>query len=411
MQSIYSFFVALLYWVLRLVSFFHPKIKEAFEGRKHTFNLLDQARKRDQNARWVWFHCASLGEFEQARPLIEEWRRQYPDDRVLLSFFSASGYRVRRDYSEADIVTYIPFDLSSHANRWVESLDFKAAFFVKYEFWPNHFAALQKKGVPLYHVAGVFREDQFFFKPYGNFARSILKKVDHFFVQNDQSKELLSSVGIQDVTVVGDPRFDRVRDIADQRRGLSEIENFKSSKKCFIVGSAWPEDIQMLASYLEDNIDEFAVIIAPHEIDDDMIEAIRSLLTLRVGKYSNLTKAESPQVLIIDNVGMLSSLYYYADFAWIGGAYGAGLHNTLEAAIYGVPLFFGDKNYEKFREAVMLIERGAAYSISHPSQIKIQMDKFLQVEAVYDKAAFAAKQYCSENLGAVSKIMAHFDNK
>lgn len=352
----------------------------------------------------VWIHCASLGEFEQARPLIETLRKEYNNLKILLTFFSPSGYEVRKNYNQADMVAYLPWDTAKNALRLVSIVKPTIAVFVKYEYWFHYTNALKKRGVPIISISSIFRKDQLFFKSYGGFYRGILKNFSYFFVQNDISLRLLRSIGIQQCSVAGDTRFDRVYEIVKKGEGIPIAEKFKSGQHTFVIGSCWPEDFEVLSPFINQNTMKF--IIAPHEISEDFIQGLEKSLHVKSVRYSQAQNSnlEDCQVLIIDNIGMLSRLYRYGEFAFVGGAFGKGLHNILEAACYGVPIFFGNKNYQKFQEAVDLINRGGAFEVNDYTDFKSKYE-MLNIPENFLLACEVTKQYVVENLGATEKIM------
>ena len=356
------------------------------------------------NSPVVWIHCASLGEFEQARPLIEILKKEYNGLKILLTFFSPSGYEVRKKYDKADMVAYLPWDTPSNAATFVSISKPSMAIFVKYEYWYHYTNVLKEKGIPIVSISSIFREGQLFFKPYGGFYRAILKNFSHFFVQNDVSLRLLHSIGIQQCSVAGDTRFDRVHEIAQRGEELPIAHKFKSGQNTFVVGSCWPEDFAVLEPFI--NQDTIKFIIAPHEISEDFIQGLEKSLRVKSIRYSQAhnSNLEDCQVLIIDNIGMLSRLYRYGEFAFVGGAFGKGLHNILEAACYGVPIFFGNKNYEKFQEAVDLINRGGAFEVKDYTDFKSKYE-MLNTPENFLLACEVTKSYVVENLGATEKIM------
>ena len=384
----YNISIYLYQLAIWLVSPFNKKAKLWIDGRRVKFN--NSTTQQFNNSKLAWFHCASLGEFEQGRPVIEKFRQTFPDHKILLTFFSPSGYEVRKNYVGADFVHYLPSDTPTNAREFIEYFNPSIAFFVKYEFWYNYLRVLHEKRIPVISFSAIFRGNQTFFHWYGGFQRNILKYFTHIFVQNKSSLELLQSIGIQNVTIGGDTRFDRVKQIADARKNLPIIETFRDGKPLLIIGSCWQEDFEVIAPFLNTFEKELKVIIAPHEIHEEEIEQWRKLLKNDSIKYSDVVNLNNkfllsnpyhpnPNTLIIDNIGMLSSLYQYADFAWIGGAYGKGLHNILEAATFGLPIFFGNKNYKKFQEAVDLEELNGAKSIADTAEFEVEFRKLYDV--------------------------------
>jgi 3-deoxy-D-manno-octulosonic-acid transferase len=404
---VYQIFIRCFIGLAALFSLFNKKARSFVQGRKKIFIHLSKALAGNQSP-ILWFHFASLGEFEQGRPVLEKLKNARPDHKVLLTFFSPSGYEVRKNYPLADWVFYLPYDLPKHARKWVNLVKPAMAIFVKYEFWPNLFAELKKKGVPLISVSSIFRPDQIFFRRYGAFMRNSLFAVQHFFVQNDRSARLLAGIGIKHVTVSGDTRFDRVYQITRTSEEIEIARKFKSTQQCFVVGSCWPEDLEVLSHFINAERGRLKFIIAPHEISENFIQEITRSLEVKVVRYSNHESDwEQAQVLIVDNIGMLSRLYKYGEFAYVGGAFGKGLHNILEAACYGVPVFFGNKNYERFQEAVDLIAQGGAFAVSGFVDLKAQYETLSNLPENYMVACNASRNYVEINLGATDKIVKH----
>lgn len=353
----------------------------------------------------VWIHCASLGEFEQGRPIIERLRKEFTDYKILLTFFSPSGYEVRKNYPGADYVFYLPFDTPNNARKWVEVTRPSLAIFVKYEFWYNYSEELRKANIPLISASAIFREDQVFFRNIGSPMRSVLRNFSHFFVQNQTSAKLLQSIGINNVTVAGDTRFDRVYEITSSKERILVAEQFKGDEKVMVAGSCWAEDMEVLAAFITETPIKF--IIAPHEISETFLSEIeRSIVgkTVRFSKASNEAELESAKVLLIDNVGMLSKLYRYGEFAYVGGAFGKGLHNILEAACYGIPVFFGNKNYQKFNEARELIMLGGAFEVNDFADLRGKYE-MVNTPENFMLACEVTRNYVLNNLGATDKVV------
>jgi 3-deoxy-D-manno-octulosonic-acid transferase len=359
----------------------------------------------DPNAEYLWFHAASLGEFEQGRPLIEAIRKRHPQYKILLTFFSPSGYEVRKNYAGADVVCYIPFDIKHLAKRFIRIVNPKMAFFIKYEFWRNFLDELHRRGVPTYSVSSIFRKDQIFFKWYGGNYRSVLGDFDRLFVQNESSKELLKGIGVTNVDVVGDTRFDRVITIRDDARPVEIAETFKNGSRVIVAGSTWEPDEEILIQMFNSRPD-LKMIIAPHVISEEHIERIISKLRRPFVRYSQVNEHSLAEkdCLIIDNYGMLSSIYRYGEIAYIGGAFGTGLHNTLEAAVYGVPVIFGP-DYRRFQEAGGLIENGGAFSIKSGEELEALMNRLLSDEAFLADSGARAGAYVTGNAGASEKVL------
>ena len=405
MKVFYKISIFFLGLGLRIMSLFNTKAREFVTGRKEIFQRMDEALKHNTQP-LIWVHCASLGEFEQGRPVIEALKSEFADHGIFLTFFSPSGFRVRKDYPNADYVFYLPLDTASNARKFVRKVKPRLAIFIKYEFWFFYSRALRKKNIPLISISSIFRPEQFFFRKTGSFNRKILKNVTHFFVQNQESIELLRSINLYNATLSGDTRFDRVKEIVDRKEDIPVAKAFKGTDKVFVVGSAWPEDLEVLIPFINENRLKF--IVAPHEIDQDYIKHLRQALTVKSILY---TEAEDKaldeySVLIINNVGLLSRLYRYGEFAFIGGAYGKGLHNILEAASYGIPVLFGNKNFQKFQEAIDLINRGGAYPVEDYPDLKKKYE-LLNIPETFLLACEVNRQYVEENVGATGKIMAY----
>lgn len=400
----YSLFILVFAGLTRIAAIFNPKARDFVNGRKNIFSKLVSSFQHE-TAPIAWIHCASLGEFEQGRPIIERFKREFPGYKILLTFFSPSGYEVRKNYSEADFVFYLPLDSKSNAEKFIAITKPRIAFFVKYEFWHNYTKALKARGIPTLSVSAIFRQDQIYFTSVGKFFRNILTRFNHFFVQNEVSVELLKSIGITSVTRAGDTRFDRVKQIIDQRKEIEIAKTFKGSDNVFVVGSCWQEDFELIAPHINESVGRLKFIIAPHEIKESFLREIENGVSARVMRYSQITNQSDYDVLLIDNIGMLSSLYQYGEFAYIGGGLGKGLHNILEAACYGIPIFFGNRSYEKFQEAKDLIMRGGAFDVSDYADLKKKYELLVTRPENYLLACDVTKSYVDENTGATQKII------
>jgi 3-deoxy-D-manno-octulosonic-acid transferase len=403
MELLYNISLFFLRLGFRIAAFVHPKAKAFVAGRHNIIQRIQESFRTHQGS-LAWFHCASLGEFEQGRPVIEALKKEYPDLKILLTFFSPSGFEVRKNYAHADFVFYLPWDTASNAKQVIAAANPTVAVFVKYEFWYHYSKELKRRNIPLISISSIFRERQLFFKPYGGFYRGILKNFDYFFVQNVKSRQLLNSIGIQQCSIAGDTRFDRVYAIVREAEEIPTAKKFKADQKTMVVGSCWHEDLEVLTPMI--NLGNFKFIIAPHEISETFLQAIEKALLVKSIRYSVADGRDlvDYQVLIIDNVGMLARLYKYGEFAFVGGGFGKGLHNILEAACYGIPIFFGNRNYEKFQEAKDLINRGGAFEVSDYVDLK---EKFEMVNAPesFMLACEVTRAYVTENLGATEKIM------
>ncbi len=400
MLLLYNAGVRVYFVLVWLASFFNKKAKQWINGRQKPGFI----RCTDS----IWFHFASLGEFEQGRPVLEKLGEQNPGSKMVITFFSPSGYEVRKSTPLADAVYYLPLDTPKNARDFLDALQPKLAVFTKYEYWYHFFNEAHKRHIPLYVISGIFRPKQVFFKWYGSLNRKMLRLVTWFFVQDGSSKELLQGIGINNVTVSGDTRFDRVWANAQHPKSIPAITEFRGKKRLFIAGSSWPEDEKLLAALVTE-YPEWKFIFAPHEIENEKIEKLLNILSsAAVVKFSQLSRHHSQiasfQVMIIDNIGMLSSLYQYADIAYIGGGFGGGIHNTLEAAAFGLPVIFGP-NYERFKEARDLIDLRAGFSISDEGDLKNISSVLIADESQRKSAGKLAQEYVKNHIGATKIIV------
>jgi len=403
----YNAGIYLYYLLIIIISPFNSKAKLWLSGRKKWKEKL--AGKFGTNkAPIAWFHCASLGEFEQARPVLENFRENFPEYKILLTFFSPSGYEIRKNYPKADFIEYLPLDTQANARLFIDITRPKIAFFVKYEFWHHYINCLNNSGIPVISFSTIFRKDQLFFKSYGKFYLAILKRLSKIFVQNKESLDLLTGHHINTGEIAGDTRFDRVLEIRKSIKPLPIVESFKDSSKVFIAGSTWPKDLEILSPLIDKGGKDLKFIIAPHEIHEHEINNFMQSCKLRCVRY---TKAENTQVndfevLIIDCIGILSGVYAYGDFGYIGGAFGKGLHNTLEAATFGLPLFFGP-NYRKFQEAKDLISIGGAFSISSNIEFENAFFKVMNNPNLHQEIVSKNKNFIEANKGATDRIIGY----
>ena len=383
---------------------FSRKPRKMVKGHWVVYDILRQQRESD--ADYVWFHAASLGEFEQGRPMIEEIRRRHPDKKILLTFFSPSGYEVRKHYEGADVVCYLPFDKPRNVRKFLDLARPSMAFFIKYEFWKNYLDELRRRGIPAYSVSSVFRKDQVFFKWYGGLYRKVLHDFTCLYVQNELSRRYLGRIGVTDVKIVGDTRFDRVLEIMHRAKDLPIVEAFRGDGPVLVAGSSWQPDEELFIRYFNEH-PGMKLIIAPHVIDDLHLVDIINRLKRPYVRYSKATpdKAAKADCLIVDCYGLLSSIYRYGTISYIGGGFGVGIHNTLEAAVYGMPVVFGPK-FQKFVEAKELIEVGGAYTISDYTGLETLLDRFISDKAFLDKTGDAAGHYVMSRAGATEKILA-----
>lgn len=402
MLLLYNFGISLYNLLLHFVSFFNPKARLFVEGRKNIFKLI--AGKTSADRKHIWFHFASLGEFEQGRPVLEELKKVYPHKPVIITFFSPSGFEVRKNYPLAEAIYYLPLDTKKNAETFIRLINPEIAIFTKYEFWHHYFKALKDNNIPLLLISGIFRPDQIFFRWYGGFQRNILKNVTHFFVQNQESKSLLNSLKINAVSISGDTRFDRVAEQARSPQQLMQIEKFRGNTKVFIAGSTWPQDEELIAS-LQQHTEDWKFIIAPHEIHESHIKQLSVLFpeALRYTKLNEDSDLLAGKVLIIDTIGLLSSAYQYGDISYIGGGFGAGIHNTLEAAAFGMPVIFGPK-YQKFQEAKDLLEIGAAKTVAGKDDLFAAFEMLQKDHQAGKKAASYVKQHTGSTLEIIKMI-------
>jgi 3-deoxy-D-manno-octulosonic-acid transferase len=405
-RFLYTLVIHLLRLIFILVSPFHPKAKQFVAGRKNIFQKLTLAFSKREPAKLVWVHCASLGEFEQGRPIIELLKNRFPDIKILLTFFSPSGYDVQKNYKNADFIFYLPWDTLQQAKRFVSITKPDLAIFIKYEFWYHYTFFLKKSGSKIISASCILRPGQIFFKSYGGLFRKLLQNFDFFFTQNQETKSLLSTIGIHNSKVAGDTRFDRVMEIIRNSSEIDQARKFKNDQKLFVIGSCWREDLEVLAPFIHENNNNLKFIIAPHEISDSFIREIEESLQVKYARFSEQkSDIEDCTVLIIDNIGMLSRLYKYGEFAFVGGAFGKGLHNILEAACYGIPVFFGNKNYDKYQEANDLIMRGGAFEVSGYADLKAKYELMIDRPENFLLACEVTRSYVEENLGATKKII------
>lgn len=415
---IYNIVIYFVLWGIAIASLFNEKVRKMWRGEREAFNILKQ--KVDPNAKYIWFHAASLGEFEQGRPLMERIRKDYPQYKILLTFYSPSGYEVRKNYEGADIICYMPVDTRLNAIRFLRLVRPVMAFFIKYEFWSNFLHILKHRNIPTYSVSSIFREDQVFFKWYGRNYAGVLKCFTRFFVQNEESKRLLEGIGITAVDVVGDTRFDRVLQIKEAAKQLPICEAFRTGVassqsadvphhdfKVFVAGSSWPPDENIFIPFFNEHKD-WRLLIAPHVIAEEHLKLILSLIKgKKVVRYTQTTPEEAAEadVLIIDCFGLLSSMYNYGDVAYIGGGFGVGIHNTLEAAVWNMPVIFGPNN-KKFQEAQGLLKSGGGFEINTYEDFSGLMSSLMNDETFLKQAGDKAGTFVAHLAGATDKVLA-----
>lgn len=404
MKILYNLSILLYQFLIYLAAPFHSKAKLWLNGRQQLFKKIEE--KISNEEKMIWLHCASLGEFEQGRPLIEQLKKEKPKHKILLTFYSPSGYEIRKNYPLADYVFYMPLDTAAHAKAFLDIVQPDVVYFIKYEFWYHFLNELKKRGIPTLLVAAVFRKNQVFFKWYGGFFRKMLDSFSHIFIQDDASLDLLKSIKIEHVSVAGDTRIDRVMSIAKEAKDFPLIAKFSESAPILVAGSTWPRDEAILADFINKNSENnWKYIFAPHEIKDSKIAHLESLLQVATLRYSEANAANilNAQVLIIDNIGMLSALYQYGKVAYIGGGFGAGIHNTLEPIAFGLPVFFGPK-YQKFIEAQWLVQHRGAFVVQHPDDFQNIFQQLSQ-EVFYTEASATARRYILQNQGATRKVL------
>ena len=415
---IYNIVIYFVLWGIAIASLFNEKVRKMWRGEREAFKILKQ--KVDPNAKYIWFHAASLGEFEQGRPLMEQIRKDYPQYKILLTFYSPSGYEVRKNYEGADIICYMPVDTRLNAIRFLRLVRPVMAFFIKYEFWSNFLHILKYRNIPTYSVSSIFREDQVFFKWYGRSYAGVLKCFTRFFVQNEESKRLLEGIGITAVDVVGDTRFDRVLQIKEAAKQLPICEAFRTGVassqsadvphhdfKVFVAGSSWPPDENIFIPFFNEHKD-WRLLIAPHVIAEEHLKLILSLIKgKKVVRYTQTTPEEAADadVLIIDCFGLLSSMYNYGDVAYIGGGFGVGIHNTLEAAVWNMPVIFGPNN-KKFQEAQGLLKSGGGFEINTYEDFSGLMGSLMNDETFLKQAGDKAGAFVAHLAGATDKVLA-----
>lgn len=405
MFFLYTLLVGIAQQLLKIIALFSPKIKLFVEGRKTTFSTLQS--KLQKSDKTIWFHAASLGEYEQGLPVIEKMKNQFPNHKIVITFFSPSGYEVRKNNTVADVTIYLPLDTKSNAKKFINVVNPEMVFFIKYEFWPNYLNELKNRQIKTYLISGIFREKQSFFKWYGGFYSNALKSFNHFFVQNDSSKSLLQSIGFNNVSVSGDTRFDRVVSILERDNSLKFIEDFKNNKTTIVIGSSWPKDEDLLVEYINSSKHSTKFIIAPHNIKEEQISNLKSQIAKRVVLFSekenkNLSEFD---VFIIDTIGILTKIYSYANIAYVGGGFGnPGVHNILEPATFGVPIIIGP-NFSHFTEAIALVHQEGCISISTQDELNQALDLLIQNEDERYEKGHICSIFVQMNKGATEKIL------
>ncbi|MBW1294380.1 3-deoxy-D-manno-octulosonic acid transferase [Aquimarina litoralis] len=410
MNFLYNIFIAIFNSLLPVIGLLSPKLTLFANGRKSVFEILKKDIKPEDQI--IWFHCASLGEYEQGVPVMEELKEKYPNYKLLVTFFSPSGYEIKKNSTLADIIVYLPIDTKRNAKRFVQLVNPKLAVFVKYEFWPNYLKELYNNNTPITIVSAAFREEQSFFKWYGGFMRNALQRVDHFFVQDTTSKDLLEKVNFTNVTVSGDTRFDRVSHQIEMDNQVDFISDFINNRICIVVGSSWQEDEEVFVDFVNQAPKNVCFIIAPHEIKDSGVQKLKQKLSTRTVLFSEKegNDLKEYQVFIMNTIGYLSRVYSYGDIAYVGGAMGtSGLHNILEPATFGMPIIIG-QNFEKFREAKQLQKLAGLFSISSASEFSKIMNKLIENKKFREQTGMIAGHFINSNTGATKTIVEYLSS-
>ncbi|PIF00899.1 MAG: 3-deoxy-D-manno-octulosonic acid transferase [Maribacter sp.] len=406
MNHIYNLIAQITWSFLKIVAFFNPKIKLFVQGRKGTFPILKNTI--DKNDDVVWFHVASLGEFEQGLPVIGKIKAEYPTYKILISFFSPSGYEVKKNTPVANAVIYLPIDTLGNAKRFIATVNPKLAIFVKYEIWPNYLKVLGDNNIPTILISAIFKKDQIFFKWYGGIMRKSLGAFTHFFVQDEKSVNLLKGINFSNVTLSGDTRFDRVAEIMERDNKLQFMERFKGTSPCFVAGSIWPGDEKTMLQFINETQKHLKSVLAPHNIKPEHIVSLKKSITKKTLLYSELKENDPSQfdVLIIDTIGLLTKIYSYSDIAYVGGAFGTGLHNTLEPAVFGVPIIIGP-DYSGFNEAETLVREKGILVVENSSEFHATMTRLLENPDYLKETGQVNGDYVNSNKGASTQIMAY----
>jgi len=409
MFFLYNIAIYSYVFFIHFASLFNGKARKWIKGRNNIVKRIREELEKEPGRnghKLVWFHCASLGEFEQGRPIMERFRKMFPDHRILLTFFSPSGFEIRKNYTGADHIFYLPIDTRRNARNFIDLVQPRMVIFIKYEYWYNYLKELTIQKIPVYFASAIFRPDQHFFQWYGGWFRQQLRKITEFFVQDKESEDLLISIGVKSVSISGDTRFDRVYEIARQDKPFPVISSFCRDSKVLVAGSTWKEDEEILFPCINDDKTDLKFILAPHETHAARIDSLTKRLNKPFIKYSQATgeNVQNAKILIIDSIGILAYLYKYATVAYVGGGFGAGIHNILEAAAYGIPVIFGPR-YEKFREAVDLIRSGGAFSVKDFREFLATVKQLMTDHEYYAHSAEECRQYIQKNQGATDKII------
>ena len=406
MNFIYNLIVHITWFHLKIVALFHPKIKLFVDGRSQTFSILKNKIQKENKT--IWIHVASLGEFEQGLPVIEKLKTTYPTYKILVTFFSPSGYEVKKNTAVADALVYLPLDTRRNAKRFIETVNPVLAIFVKYEIWPNYLKELKEKQVPILLISAIFRKEQVFFKWYGGIMREALQAFTHFFVQDNNSVALLKSINLNNTTLSGDTRFDRVAEILERDNKLSFMELFQGNETCFVAGSTWPEDEEIIVKFINETQKLHKFVLAPHNIKTEHIQSLKKSISKKVVLYTEIDHNDisSCEVLIINTIGLLTKIYSYADIAYVGGAFATGLHNTLEPAVFGIPIIIGPE-YKGFNEAEKLVAKNGILVIRDYDEFTTTIDNLLENTGFLKNTGIINSNFVKENKGASVQIMTH----
>lgn len=409
MAFLYQIGIQLAAFFIPISSWFSSKMKLFVDGRKQSFQILKE--KIHPSEKYIWVHVASLGEYEQGLPIMEAFKKKNPEYKIVLTFFSPSGYEIRKNNKIADVTLYLPLDTKANAKRFVDLVQPKIVFFIKYEFWLNYLKELKQRNIPTYLVSGIFRENQLFFKGYGGFYRDVLQTFNHFFVQNEKSKQLLNSIGFNNATVHGDTRFDRVAQIVERVQPLDFIEKFKNNTTTIVIGSSWIDDENVYLPYLNAS-ENIKFIIAPHNIKEEEITRLISKISKKIIRYTNYKEEDlkTADVFIIDTIGILTQIYAYADIAYVGGAFKTGLHNILEPATYGTPVVIGP-NYEKFQEAKDLVALGSCLVVHNTEELTTTFNKLIVNKAYRNELGTKNRDFVLQNKNATNVVMDFIESK
>jgi len=404
MILLYNIGIRMYYLYVLLGSLLNKKARLWIRGRHNVFHSI--AKEFKQGDKVIWFHCSSLGEFEQGRPVLEEMKIRKPDHKILLTFFSPSGYEVRKNYQSANLICYLPLDTKRNARKFIGMVRPASVYFVKYEYWYNFITRLSSENIPVYVFSSIFRSSQIFFRSYGLLFRNMLKKISHIFVQDQESKDRLQNIGITHVSITGDTRFDRVYAIALTSKEIPEMLSFKKNHTVLIAGSTWPDDEDLLMQYINESDEGLKFIIAPHEIHESGLIRLEKTIQKKCLRFTSLntSSADQADIILVDTIGFLASLYRYGDIALIGGGFGKGIHNILEAATFGMPIVFGP-NYKQFREAVEMIGVGAAFSVNDYHSFSYILKKLVSDKIILSDTALKAREYVAGNTGATKRIV------